>query len=189
MKGRNTVLVTTSNIKDNPDMPRRHVAHDVGLVGRHRRHRNARRIVLWQEIDTEDRSVLRHQLPRPWQHIGMETECPISLLRFDVDDWGVIRLHGGKARVSPARPLTWAIVRQRPYLPWGKPWPWFVVLGTHWVSGAWTNPGQRAEPWRRAQWAVGYERTAEGNSVFFFTLPGARARSSARIAPRAAARV
>ncbi len=143
------MILATSNIRNNPDLARDKVRHDLRVV----RDTTRAGIIAWQEIgEREDHADIRRVLPIDhWRHTGGLTENVISLRsRFEVLDEIITRTHGGRAKVSPARSVTEVLVRvkDRPELP-----P-FVVMGTHAVSGAFSHPGQLgdADGWRRDMW-------------------------------------
>lgn len=139
----------TSNIKNNPDLSRPHVRDDMRTVRRVTR----AGLIVWQEIgEVEDHRDLELALPdRHWDHRGDRVENAVSVLRsvWSVEHEEVLRTHGGRAKVSPSRNATILVVRRR-----GSKLRPFAVIGTHTVSGAFTDPGQLgdADGWRRAMW-------------------------------------
>ena len=138
------VRLVTSNIKNLPDLSREHVRHDMALV------RKLGGVILWQEIaEADDVADLRATVPG-YTHLHTDTECPISVWTkgWKVLDYGKVTLHPGKEHVSPHRVATWVRLQRN-----GSTVPPFVVVNTHWVSGAYSNPGQEAEAWRLAMWA------------------------------------
>lgn len=143
------MFVTTANVQNLPDLPRPHVRADMRRVKALARVR-PNRVVLWQEIaEADDRQDLRGVFPT-WAHLHMDTECPISLSpHLRADAVGRLRLHPGRAHVSPARVLTWARVQHT-----GRyaHLPAVVITNTHYVSGHETHPGQMAEDWRDLMW-------------------------------------
>lgn len=147
------MIIVSSNIKNNPDLPRPQVRHDLDAVKR------LGGIIGWQEIgEASDRADLRARLKSPaWTHHGLSTECPVSLgRRWLSDRGGVELLHGGRAKTSPQRVAVWRVVTcaDRPRM---QP---FAVVNSHWVSGAWSHPGQRNEDWRRLMWHQSHDRMA-----------------------------
>lgn len=146
------MTVVTANIRNTPDLPRDQVRADTLAV------KQLGGVLLWQEIaEQDDRDDLTHSCPpERWMHVGMNTECPMSFYRskWTVRASGNELLHGGKAGVSPARYVTWAEVIAKGQDP--DLIPPVVVMNTHWVSGGFSNPGQQAEEWRRAQWNVAH---------------------------------
>lgn len=147
--------LATLNVRNNPDMPRRWVREDAQRVSALTRTKPLR-VVLWQEIgEAED---LRDIGSRLWPHrtIHGGTRQPITVSPgFRVLETGVEHLHGGLARVSPGRIAPWAILAH-PNPRVGR----FVVVNVHYVSGAFSNPGQRGEAWRDLQWDVGHQAVA-----------------------------
>lgn len=147
--------LATLNVKNNPDMPRRWVREDARRVSALTRTRPLR-VVLWQEIgEAEDLADIGSRL---WPHrtIHGDTRQPITVSPgFKVLARGVEPLHQGLARVSPGRIATWAILAH-PHPRAGR----FAVVNVHYVSGAFSNPGQRGEAWRDLQWDVGHQAVA-----------------------------
>lgn len=148
------MYLSTLNIRNNPDMPRRFVQEDArraAALGR----RHPFRVVMHQEIgEPEDHHDVAQAYGRRWQHVETGTVQPIALTRgWRVLEHGVEKLHGGLAHVSPARILTWAVAQPRRPHRAVKP----VALVNVWnVSGAFTHPNQSAEAWRRAHWDIGH---------------------------------
>ena len=145
-----TMVMVTSNIKNNPDLPRPQVVHDIDAV------RRLGGVLLWQEIaEQDDRDDLRKVCPdTEWEHVGLEQEVPLSFWRenWQVLDHGTELLHPGKAHVSPSRYVQWAKVQRK-----GSPEvPPVVVMNTHYVSGAFSHAGQLAEDWRDKMWNVAH---------------------------------
>lgn len=141
--------LVTSNIKNLPDLARDQVRHDMGLV------RKLGGVICWQEIaEPDDVADLRSTVPG-YTHMHTDTECPISVWTkgWKVLDYGKVTLHGGKEHVSPHRVATWVRLQRN-----GSSAPSFVVVNTHFVSGAYSNPGQPEEQWRRAMWAVAHDK-------------------------------
>jgi hypothetical protein len=143
-----TMHLVTSNVRNNPDMVREHVRHDMAAVSK------LGGVILWQEVaEPDDWADLRATLPEDeWQHIGMDDECPISVWRgkWQVRRSGRVPLHGGKAAVSPHRVAQWAeLVAKGSSILAVPP---VVVVNTHFVSGAYSHAGQLAEDWRVAMW-------------------------------------
>lgn len=150
------MLLVTQNVRDNPDMTRDQVRHDVDAVRRWvgpvRTLSGA--AVLWQEFgEAEDHADAGAVMTkrRQWQHVETDVATPISLdrLNFDVLAAGTERMHGGRERVSPWRGTSWTIVRKRGR----RRLPPFVIANKHTVSGAWTRAGQLGEEWRRDAWS------------------------------------
>ncbi len=114
-------------------------------------------VAAWQEIhqpawhETLD-AVLP---PVDWAHLARETECPISVRRslFKVVGRGWVQISKGREGVSPHRVLSWAHLE-----PVGVAVPGFVVANSHYVSGAFTNPGQVGDDdgWRKSTWLLGH---------------------------------
>jgi hypothetical protein len=105
-------------------------------------------VIGWQEVDSPAaRDKLRRSLPG-YQHFfpkaGPAKSVPISWRadRFELVKSGNVRTHGGEAGVTPARYINWVILRQP-----GQN-KRFIVLNTHFISGAWTKHPERRPRWR-----------------------------------------
>lgn len=162
------MFVTTLNVRNLPDMPRRHVVADAQRAERLGRPRPWRAI-LWQEIgEAEDHVDVRRALGRTWQHANEASPNPLSLTAgWRVLETGRHKLHGGLAHVSPSREASWAVIQpKRPHHA-VKP---LALVGVHYVSGAFSHPGQRAEEWRRGHWDIGH--AAHGDLVRTFNAEG-----------------
>lgn len=148
------MFLTTLNIKNNPDMPRRFVTADARYAKQLGRPRPWR-VVLHQEIgEPEDHADVRATYGPAWQHVGVSTPNPLALTRtWRVLEAGVEHLHGGLQKVSPSRMVTWAVVQpRRPHRAVAP----IVVTNAHYVSGAFSHPGQRGEEWRDDHWNAGH---------------------------------
>ena len=162
------MLLTTLNIRNNPDMPRRFVVSDARFAKKLSRTRPWR-VVLHQEIgEAEDHADVRRAYGPGWQHFETDTPDPLALTRaWHVLEHGQEKLHGGLAHVSPTRLLTWVVAQpRRPH----RPVPPVAIINTHYVSGAFTHPGQAREDWRRAHWDIGH--ASHGALVRTFNAEG-----------------
>jgi hypothetical protein len=112
-------------------------------------------IVLWAESTyAKSKVALRRHYPSShWEHLFMETEIPITVntARFDVVRHAKLVTHTGKAHVSPARYIVWAILKDK------KTGFEFVVTNSHWVSGGWKRFA-RQKSWRVAKWKTHYAK-------------------------------
>jgi len=165
------VILFSSNIKDNPDMPAAHVEHDVESVASAAR---GAAIVGWQEIgEQEDHDAIDRAFPLTrWFHFFPELAIPITVSKrhFECLELGHERTHGGLARVSPARYFDWVILKRK-RRPGVKP---FVVINTHFVSGGWTDKPKLDKPWRQEKWLEHFallqakvlEFNAKGHDVY-----------------------
>lgn len=147
--------LVTSNIKNDPDLPRDQVRHDMAAVSQ------LGGVILWQEVaEPDDWADLQATLPaEEWTHLHLTDECPISFRHayWDLVDQGQEQLHGGLAHVSPHRVVTWAKLARK-----GRPEvPPVAVVNTHLVQGAFTDPGQAEEAWRLAAWNASHDKIAE----------------------------
>jgi hypothetical protein len=140
------VLVATLNVRSNPEMVQRRVVHDV------RRAVAIAAVVLWQEIGpTRYKNALR-ALAGLWRHAHLRLAIPIS---WDAEEFerlgsGHQRTHRGRATASPARYLSWVILRHR------ETGAEVVFLNTHFVSGAWNDKRKTFKAWRRRMWLRHY---------------------------------
>lgn len=108
----------------------------------------------WQEVnDAEDRRLVELGMGPDYElrHKGVRG-VPISgnIRRWEVIDHGYLKAHGGKARTSPARYITWVVARNR------QTGAVLVVVNTHFVSGAWNLKPKRNKAWRRRMWRDHY---------------------------------
>lgn len=142
------VRIVTANIKDNPDMADARVRADV---------REAAHLggwLLFQEIgEREDHVAIEEELGQGWQ-----IRFPTRAVPIAVRDWctvkgeGFIKLHEGRAEVSPDRFLVWVDL-QTP----GPLDP--ILMNTHYVSGAWSTPEKPAQAWRQQMWRTSWSQT------------------------------
>jgi len=110
-------------------------------------------VIGWQEVnDPVDRDKMRARLGGDYAHYlppdGPAKAVPISWRtpRFSLVDSGSVRTHGGEAGVTPARYVNWVILRIN-----GTDTR-FIVVNTHFISGAWSG-----HPQRQARWLTHYE--------------------------------
>lgn len=106
-------------------------------------------VVGWQEVDSPAaRDKLRRSLPA-YKHFfpkdGAAKSVPISWRadRFELVKSGSIRTHRGEAKVTPSRYVNWVLLKQPAK---NKR---FLVLNTHFISGAWTKHPNRQARWLR----------------------------------------
>lgn len=104
-------------------------------------------VVGWQEVDSPGaRDKLRRSLPA-YRHFfpkdGAARSVPISWRkdRFSLVKSGSIRTHAGEAKVTPSRYVNWVLLKQPAK---NKR---FLVLNTHFISGAWTKHPERQARW------------------------------------------
>ncbi|OLF13170.1 hypothetical protein BLA60_05770 [Actinophytocola xinjiangensis] len=110
-------------------------------------------VIGWQEVnDPVDRDKMRNRLGSGYAHYlppdGPAKAVPISWRtpRFSLVGSGSVRTHGGEAGVTPARYVNWVILRIT-----GTDTR-FIVVNTHFISGAWSG-----HPERQARWNKHYE--------------------------------
>lgn len=142
------VRIVTANIKDNPDMADRLVRADIREV------RELGGWLLFQEIgEREDHLAITEVLGPDWKTFHPGLAIPIAVRDiFQVKGEGRLKLHDGKAGVSPARYLSWIDLNAGGTL---DP----ILMNTHWVSGAWSNPPKPNQAWRRDMWHQAYSKT------------------------------
>lgn len=107
-------------------------------------------VIGWQEVnDPADRDKMRNRLGGDYAHYvppdGPAKAVPISwrVPRFQLMSAGSVRTHGGEAGVTPARYVNWVILRA------GGAGPRFIVVNTHFISGAWSKHPERQARWLR----------------------------------------
>lgn len=142
------VRIVTANIKDNPDMPDAFVRADIREVA------DLGGWLLFQEIgETEDHAAIEEELGPGWEIRFPNRAVPIAVKTWcTVRGEGFIKLHDGRASVSPNRYLTWVDLST----PGGLD-P--ILMNTHWVSGAWSSPAKPAQAWRQQMWASAWAQT------------------------------
>ncbi|MFC4492928.1 endonuclease/exonuclease/phosphatase family protein [Streptomyces ovatisporus] len=104
-------------------------------------------VIGWQEMNTAaDRKRLRtelsgygHFLPRE----GAAGAVPISWRKdtFKLIKADAVLTHKGEARVTPSRYVTWALLEHRAKK------QRFVMMNTHFISGAWSKHPERQGRW------------------------------------------
>ncbi len=134
------------NVKSNPEMSQDKVLHDVRKAAR------AGSLIGWNEIGPKRYADAIRGLGKDWGHYfpkhgNYQIPNPISWKKsiWEKKDEGFMKTHGGLAKVSPSRYITWVELEHK------KSGQRVVRLNTHLVSGAWSSPKPTTE-WRRAQW-------------------------------------
>lgn len=143
--------VSTANIKNNPPMMQRHVVHDMRTL------RTMSNVIMWQEIGrARYKDALTHTLGPAWQHAHLDSDIPISWKRdaYALVDKGIVRTHKGRALASPARYITWVVLRRT------RDAQHIAIVNTHYVSGAWNAKRKPFKTWRKYQWATHYQHHA-----------------------------
>ena len=117
-------------------------------------------VIGWQEVDSAAaRDKMRRQLGDEYQHYfpepGPAKAIPISWRksRFELVKAGYKKTHDGEAKVTPARYITWVILKVKPT---GKK---FIFINTHFISGAWNKHPERQARWLR-HYEILYNRVA-----------------------------
>jgi hypothetical protein len=132
----------TENVKSNPTMPQREVAHDV------RAGAGLGAVVLWQEIRPDRYKAAVAGLPDRWRTVQLGTEDPIS---FNTNVWRLVStdrafLSRGRAHVTPDRWATWAVLQNQ------RSGRVVAFMDTHYVSAAWNSRPVSHKAWRKRQW-------------------------------------
>ncbi len=154
--------VTTANVKSFPVMPQDRVQADYDRI------RALRGSVLFQEIEpARYKQALSSTFSGSRVDFIDRTPVPVALDRaWTVKDRGIARMHKGLARVSPTRFVTWQkVARTR-----GDRTVRFVLMNTHFVSGAWNRKPDRADAWRKAHWKKHFAKM--GDLVRSFNAQG-----------------
>lgn len=107
-------------------------------------------VIGWQEVnDPADRDKLRNRLGAEYRTFfpddGPAKAVPISWRddRFALVGSGAVRTHDGEAGVTPARYVVWIQLEIR------GPGTRFIVVNTHFISGAWSGHPERQARWNR----------------------------------------
>ena len=107
-------------------------------------------VIGWQEVnEPEDRAKLGNRLGAEYDTFFPAAEpakaVPISWRaeRFRLANSGSVRTHEGEAGVTPARYVNWVILELR-----GTD-KRFIVVNTHFISGAWGPHPERQARWNR----------------------------------------
>jgi hypothetical protein len=110
-------------------------------------------VIGWQEVnEPADRTKLNNRLGAEYTTFYPADDpakaVPISwrVERFQKLGSGSVRTHGGEAGVTPARYVNWVVLEIR-----GTD-KRFIVVNTHFISGAWSD-----HPERQARWNLHYE--------------------------------
>lgn len=140
------MLLTTANICNRPRMRQSRVEADIARAKRYST------VIGWQEIGPRRyKRAVRTAGDGHYAHAHLELDVPISydLDRYTLIDSGRVRAHKGRATASPARWLTWVLLADAKV-----PGLRFVVINTHFVSGAWNAKSKPFKSWRRRKWLV-----------------------------------
>ncbi|MHB8878928.1 MAG: exonuclease/endonuclease/phosphatase family protein [Myxococcaceae bacterium] len=136
----------TINVKNNPVMPQSAVVHDVEKAAK------AGSLIGWNEIGPDRYFKAIKDLGPNWNHYmphdgGLKIPNPISWKKSEWEklDAGFVKTHGGEAKVSPNRYITWVKLKNKDT---GKT---VVRMNTHLVSGAW-GEHKPTTAWRREMW-------------------------------------
>lgn len=120
--------------------------------------RRAKPLVGWQEIrgaDPDDKEPrwINEYFGSRYRNIyeyydSPARQVPLSIPKtYDILDRRVTFCHGGKAKVSPSRYITQALLARA-----DDPKTRFVFANVHYVAGAWNGEADRYEEWRDDMW-------------------------------------
>lgn len=112
-------------------------------------------ILLFQEIKGEaDHRNLRAALGDGYfvSHENLSIPIAVPFAEFEVISVGERKMHDGKKLTSPSRWVTWVVVRHR------GTGIIFVVINTHFVSGAWNRKPKLNKKWRKHMWEQHFDR-------------------------------
>lgn len=138
----------TANIQDNPDLSDSQVRADVTTC------KGLGNLISFQEIGEDaDHTAVDQILGPDWVTLfdGRETPLCFPAKMYQVLSSQAVKMHDGKSGVSPSRYYCYARLA-----PTNENIATFTAISTHFVSGAWTNPGQEAEQWRKDMWNKSY---------------------------------
>ncbi len=107
-------------------------------------------VIGWQEVnEPADRAKLDSRLGAEYSTFypadGPAKAVPISwrVERFQKVGSGSVRTHDGEAGVTPARYVNWVVLELR------GSGTRFIVINTHFISGAWSGHPERQARWNR----------------------------------------
>lgn len=140
------MLISTANIKHgtNP-MVQWKVKRDVKTA------KSRSGIVGWQEIKSARyKDAVRTVYRDDWETCQLASPIPISVRasNFKILKSGRQLTHHGRLLTSPDRYVSWAYVQCR-----DNPFK-FIVMNTHYVSGAWNDKPKLHKAWRQRMWEV-----------------------------------
>lgn len=139
------MLLSTANIMGNPLMTQKRVWHDAQLA------KSRSTVVGWQEIKTARyKRAINEAYLADWETCQLVTPIPISVRSstYKILKSGHQLTHHGKPGASPNRYFSWALVSCRDHP--AK----FIVVNTHFVSGAWNSKLKLHKAWRKRVWEV-----------------------------------
>jgi hypothetical protein len=149
--------VLSLNVKSNPLMSAAKVRADVDRAAR-----LGVDVIMWQEISPRYyKDIVRAEDSTGgnghWRHLLTGYEVPISIRvggdsPWEVRSTGVRKMHGGLAKVSPNRYVTWVKAYNK------RSHQTTVFMNTHMVSGAWNGVPNKADDWRKRMWNVHFDQ-------------------------------
>jgi hypothetical protein len=144
-----TIRTLNLNIKSNPEMSQAKVKHDV------RKASHQASLIGWNEISPKRYFQAIKQLGPDWGHYmphdgKLRIPNPISWKKSEwkLEDSGFVKTHGGKAKVSPNRYITWVKLKNKET---GQD---VVRVNTHFVSGAFSHGHRPTTAWRQKMWGI-----------------------------------
>lgn len=143
--------LATSNIRNRPDLPRGIVREAAAQTSQ------LCDVAFLQEIgEREDHIDVEAGFGPGWAWVGRGLAIPIAFQRkrWYLVDSGHELMHHGRANISPARYVNWAVLRSKNrFGRRGKP---VCFMNTHFVSGAWVDKHTLDQDWRQEQWQIHY---------------------------------
>jgi hypothetical protein len=139
------MLLSTANIMGNPLMTPKRVSHDATVAKSHST------IIGWQEIGAPRyKRIINETDLVNWETCQLDTAIPISVwsAKYKILSSGHQLTHHGKALASPNRYFSWALVTPRSHN------AQFMVVNSHFVSGAWNSKLKPHKAWRQRMWEV-----------------------------------
>ena len=144
----------TSNIRDNPDLPRPKVRAAAAATAR------LGGIALFQEIgEREDHIDIKKAMGPGWTWRNDHLAIPIAVKTryWQVLEEGFQLMHMGLAGASPNRYISWVVVKRRNRLArMLKKAKSLAIINTHFVSGAWNAKAKSNKQWRQQRWGEHY---------------------------------
>lgn len=150
--GEDQIRAATINVRSNPIMSRDKVVADVDRAAK-----MGADVLMWQEISPDYyKDVIRAEKigdPRrgEWRTFQQDLAVPITVRLGGDSPWEFVSegrklMHGGRAKVSPNRYISWVVLKDRTS---GRK---TVFMNTHMVSGAWNGKPDTDDAWRQEVW-------------------------------------
>jgi hypothetical protein len=152
--------VVSLNVKSNPLMSAYKVRADVDKAAK-----LGADVIMWQEIQPDYyKNIVRAENSTggngQWKHYLTGYAIPISIRvggdsPWVVRDTGVKLMHGGLAKVSPNRYVTWIKAYNK------QSRQTTIFMNTHMVSGAWNGKDNYRDDWRKKMWNIHFAKQSE----------------------------